>query len=55
MAIVIISVFLFVILVDVSCFFAKNVGVTATIVGKVGDSQHAKDKEAMLEDGVNAR
>ncbi|XP_071549561.1 uncharacterized protein [Panulirus ornatus] len=51
-AIVVIAVLVTAVVVDVACFFTKNAGLTATIVGK--QSVKDKDKEAMLEDGQNA-
>ncbi|KAK7079437.1 hypothetical protein SK128_012297, partial [Halocaridina rubra] len=50
--IIIILVLIAVVIVDVICYCTKNIGLTATVVGKRGAKD--KDKEAMLEDGKNA-
>lgn len=52
-AIVVIAVLVTAVVVDVACFFTRSAGLTAAIIGKRGVKD--KDKEAMLEDGKNAR
>lgn len=52
-AIIVIALIVVLVIIDVTCYVTKKAGVTAKIVGKKG--QKDKDKEAMLEDGKNAR
>lgn len=52
-AIIIIVILVILVVVDLTCFFTKKAGLTATVLGK-RDAKD-KDKEAMLEDGKNAR
>ncbi|XP_047476200.1 fasciclin-2-like isoform X3 [Penaeus chinensis] len=51
--IVVIAVLVIVVIVDLTCYCTNNAGLTAAVLGKRGDKD--KDKEAMLEDGKNAR
>lgn len=52
-AIIVIVLIVVLVVIDVTCYVTRAAGITATIVGKKG--QKDKDKEAMLEDGKNAR
>lgn len=52
-AIIVIALLVVLVVIDVSCFFTRNAGLTATIAGR--RSATDKDKEAMLEDGKNPR
>lgn len=51
--IVVIAVLVIVVIVDLTCYCTNNAGLTAAVLGKRGVKD--KDKEAMLEDGKNAR
>ncbi|XP_037784980.1 fasciclin-2-like isoform X13 [Penaeus monodon] len=51
--IVVIAVLVIVVIADLTCYCTNNAGLTAAVLGKRGVKD--KDKEAMLEDGKNAR
>lgn len=54
-AIIIIVLLIVLVMVDVCLFFAKNIGLTAFIVSKLGIRRSEKDKEAMIEEGIKQR